>query len=210
MSCKDVLLVCALALVQSISAQFVGACGGYGIGAPYGAYGIGPCAEAAFVAPCGAGLGPAALAASNGGGLVVTSASPIAPTGVSMVSENGYEGALAVAGAIPFLGAVALEGALPTAGAGAVTYGCGNGEVAIVTEDFTPGVNAFVAPFGFDGIAGPGLAYDGFYGPRLGCDGFAGPFGYNGLAGPYGYEGRYGPYGYDGLVGPYGYNGLYY
>ncbi|XP_046974707.1 chorion class B protein PC10-like [Vanessa cardui] len=190
MSCKAVAVVCALALIQSISAQAIGVYNGFGLGAPYGAYGIGPCAEAAFVAPCGAGFNPAALSASNGGGLAVTSASPIAPTGVSMVSENAYEGALAVAGAIPFLGAVALEGALPTAGAGAVTYGCGNGEVAIVTEDFA-------GPYGYNGLLG-----------SYGYDGIVGPYGYNGLAGAYGFDGVVGPYGYDGIVGPYGYSGI--
>lgn len=106
---------------------------------------VGPCPAAWATAPItttpfataewAPGFGPAALAASNGGGLSITSASPISPTGVSMTSENAYEGALAVTGAVPFLGAVTLEGALPTAGAGATNYGCGNGNVAMVSED---------------------------------------------------------------------------
>ncbi|XP_050359103.1 chorion class B protein PC10-like [Nymphalis io] len=164
---KAVLLVCAQALmIQSIATQCIGA--GFA-GAPWAAGA--PCAAAAPLAvtagPCGA-YGPAAFAASNGGGFGVSSASPIAATGVSVLSENAIEGALAVNGVLPFLGTVALEGVLPTAGAGAVSYGCGNGEVAIVAEDIAP-----------IGIAGPlGYAADAYgYGP-LG-------YGVGPLAGPY-------------------------
>lgn len=89
--------------------------------------------------------------ASNGGGFVVNSGSPIAVTGVALTSENAYEGALAVSGALPFLGAVALEGPLPTAGMGGVTYGCGNGNVAILNEDFNAGYNGFGSPYGHYG-----------------------------------------------------------
>lgn len=87
--------------------------------------------------------------ASNGGDFVVNSGSPISVTGVALTSENAYEGALAVSGALPFLGAVALEGPLPTAGMGGVTYGCGNGNVAILNEDFNhAGYNGFGSPYG--------------------------------------------------------------
>lgn len=76
-----------------------------------------------------------ALCAPNGGYLPVSSASLVPPSGVSILSENVYEGPLYAAGALPFLGTVALEGTLPTAGSGAVAYRCGNGEVAMLTED---------------------------------------------------------------------------
>ncbi|CAH2083957.1 unnamed protein product [Euphydryas editha] len=112
----------------------------------------------------------AAVSASNGGGLGVSSASTITPSGVFVLSENAIEGSLAVAGSLPFLGTVALEGALPTAGAGAVNYGCGNGAVAILAEDIAP--------------AGP-LGY-GF--GAWGADGYGyGPYGYNmgSLNGPF-------------------------
>ncbi|CAK1548916.1 unnamed protein product [Leptosia nina] len=125
------------------------------------------------------GLGPASMAASNGGGLAITSSSPISPNGVSLISENAIEGPLAVSGEIPFLGAVALEGALPTAGSGGVAYGCGNGNVAILNEDigayspygaYAPGIAAApayaaapalaaAAPFGA-GYANPAFAYN--------------------------------------------------
>ena len=88
---------------------------------------------------------------SGGGALPVSSASLFPPSGVSIVSENAYEGSLAVAGALPFLGTVALEGTLPTAGSGAVAYGCGNGDVAMLTEDMG---GAWLAnPFSFPASA---------------------------------------------------------
>ncbi|XP_072937466.1 chorion class CB protein PC404-like [Epargyreus clarus] len=135
----------------------------YGPGLPYPANGL------AYDAPgCGFGLSLAGLAA-NGGGFAVTSTSPIAPSGVSVQSENlAFEGPLAVSGQMPFLGAVALEGPLPAAGQGAVAYGCGNGNVGIVSEDLTS-------------VAGPGLG--GPLGPNP-------ALAYNGM-GPYG---PYGPY----------------
>ncbi|XP_026490624.1 chorion class B protein PC10-like isoform X1 [Vanessa tameamea] len=159
---KAVLLVCAQALlIQSIAGQYIGA--GYGA-APYG-----------FGAPLagGCGCGVAAIPASSGGGLGVSSASAIPPSGVSVISENAYEGALAVSGALPFLGTVALEGALPTAGAGAVNYGCGNGAVAIVEELSPAGI---AGPFGYG--LGPYGALDGIGYPSLG-------YGIGPLAGPY-------------------------
>ncbi|CAH0717150.1 unnamed protein product, partial [Brenthis ino] len=147
---------------------------------PYGPYaGAGFSPYAGAIAEWGTGYSPAALAASNGGGLAVTSASPIAPTGVAMTSENAYEGVLAVNGALPFLAAVSLEGVLPTAGSGAVMYGCGNGNVGMISEDIAPLVDLTPGPLGYAGdIAG---------------------LGYNRLAGPFGYE--------AGIAGPaYGYN----
>ncbi|XP_064075503.1 chorion class B protein PC10-like [Vanessa tameamea] len=147
---KAVLLVCAQALlIQSIAGQCIGA--GWGA-APYGL--AGPLAG-------GCGCGVAAIPASSGGGLGVASASPIPPNGVSVLSENAIEGALAVAGALPFLGTVGLEGVLPTAGAGAVNYGCGNGAVAIL-EEIAPAGIAGPVGYGFgaiDGIGYGGIGY---------------------------------------------------
>ncbi|CAH2057300.1 unnamed protein product, partial [Iphiclides podalirius] len=75
------------------------------------------------------------------GGFAVKSASPVPPSAVSVLSENEYSGALAVVGQVPFLGTAYLEGAVPSAGAGAVTYGCGYGDVRIVSEEgAAPGV----------------------------------------------------------------------
>lgn len=91
-----------------------------------------------------------------------------------MTSENAYEGSLAVTGSLPFLGAVALEGALPTLGAGDVKYGCGNGNVEILSEGVTGYNNG---PYGF-GAAGFGPAELGY--------GFGAPIAYEaGLRGPY-------------------------
>ncbi|CAH2083958.1 unnamed protein product [Euphydryas editha] len=136
--------------------------------------GVVPAAGAVSIAGnCACGCNAAAVPASNGGGLGVSSASTIPPSGVSVLSENAIEGSLAVAGSLPFLGTVALEGALPTAGAGAVNYGCGNGAVAILAEDIAPA-----------GIAGP-LGY-GF--GAWGAEGYGyGPYGYGtgSLNGPF-------------------------
>ncbi|XP_032525107.2 chorion class B protein PC10-like [Danaus plexippus] len=127
-----------------------------------------PCASAVYAAGAGPNYSaflasPAFLSASNGGGLAVTSASPIAATGVTMTSENAYEGPLSVAGTIPFLGAVALEGALPTDGAGAVSYACGNGNVAMINEDYA---GYGVGPLGFEaGISAPAYGLNGLAGP---------------------------------------------
>ncbi|XP_050669016.1 chorion class B protein M2410-like [Leptidea sinapis] len=142
MSAKIVLLCCQAFFIQAISGQCL----------PYNAW-ISPCAaerwaeqsavanlenialaESRYGYGYPSGLGAASVAASNGGGLTVFSSSPIAPNGVSLFSENAIEGALAVAGELPFLGTVALEGALPTAGAGSVAYGSGNGNVGIMNE----------------------------------------------------------------------------
>ncbi|XP_045782616.1 chorion class B protein PC10-like [Maniola jurtina] len=180
MAAKAILLFCAQALfVQVISAQCIGAAyngiadglvrGPVPFAAPWNAL---PYPEAALAAPC-AGFAPAA---AYGGGFPVRSASPIAVTGVSMTSENVYEGPLAVSGAVPFLGAVALEGGLPSVGAGAVSYGCGNGNVGMLTEGIDA-INGYAGPYGYG--AGAGLGY----GYPLGLEaGIAGPgygYGYN-------------------------------
>ncbi|XP_075988533.1 chorion class B protein Ld32-like [Anticarsia gemmatalis] len=84
---------------------------------------------------------------TSGGGLPVTSASAVAPTGISVVSENVYEGILSAAGELPFVGTTAMEGVLPTAGAGAINHACGNGINAMAAETtaFVPAAAA-IAP----------------------------------------------------------------
>ncbi|XP_072937430.1 chorion class B protein PC10-like [Epargyreus clarus] len=154
--------------LTTISAQCIEAIEAYGCGwgpaplaASCGAWGAAPYAEWAY-APA------ASLAASNGPGLAISSASPIIPAGVSVLSDNAYEGGLAVGGALPFLGTVAIEGALPTAGAGAIAYGCGNGAVTITAED--------IGAYGYGAIAGP-LGYGA---------GLVGPLGYGPAVAGYG------------------------
>ncbi|CAH2084044.1 unnamed protein product [Euphydryas editha] len=189
----SVLLFCAQALlIQSISSQCLrSAYNTYADGMTWGSNAlafdgaVGPYASyaaAPFAAPCAsewAGYAAAPFATSNGGSFLVSSTSPNAPTGVALTSENAYEGALAVSGAMPFLGAVALEGPVPTAGMGGVTYSCGNGNVAILNEDVSQaGYNGFAAPYGQYGAAEFGYGY-------------ASPVGYEtAFAGPaYGYRG---------------------
>lgn len=108
--------------------------------------------------------------ASSGGGFPVTSISPIAPTGLSIISENAIEGSVIAAGALPFLSAVVLDGVLPTAGTGGISYGCGNEGVGIFSE--SPSATGIVGPGLAGPVYGPGLAY----GP-----GVTGPV-YSGLA----------------------------
>ncbi|XP_013175709.1 PREDICTED: chorion class B protein PC10-like [Papilio xuthus] len=98
--------------------------------------------------PCGGvGHGLPGYTPSHGGGFAVTSASPIAPNGVTIVSDNLIvEGALSVCGQLPVLGTAALEGPLPAAGQGAVEYGCGDGEVGIISEVSPDGSFMYVGP----------------------------------------------------------------
>ncbi|XP_045508483.1 chorion class B protein M3A5-like [Colias croceus] len=116
------------------------------------------CEPKVYEEPCTRSLAfnPASLAASNGGSFTITSSSPISPTGVTMKSDNAYEGPVNVGGEIPFLGAVEVDGALPTAGAGGISYGCGNGNVAILSEN----LNGNRVGYG----AGYGLGYGTGYG----------------------------------------------
>ncbi|KPJ18477.1 Chorion class B protein PC10 [Papilio machaon] len=104
-------------------------------------YGVGAWGVRGVDAECGCGTlltdnAASALAAADGGGFAVVSSSPTPPHGVSVVSDNEYSGIVAVVGQLPFLGTTYLEGAVPSAGAGAVAYGCGYGDVAILSEDF--------------------------------------------------------------------------
>lgn len=144
---------------------------GPGIG--YGPMGA-PFAPGPAIASEWTPLGPATIPASNGGGFFVTSSSPIAPVGVSVVSDNEYTGPLAVGGQLPFLGTVGLEGVLPTTGSGAISYGCGNGEVGMVSEVPAP-------ELAYASALTPGYGYNpGFPGANYGL-GAAG-FGINGLS----------------------------
>ncbi|XP_075988040.1 chorion class CB protein M5H4-like [Anticarsia gemmatalis] len=142
-------------------------CGYEGLAAPF-AYDrlTGPLAYDGLIAGRGLafdGYAPAMdFTPTSGGGLTVTSASAIAPTGISVVSENAYEGILTVAGEVPFIGTTGMEGVLPTAGSGAVSHACGNGINAMAAETtaFAPGYAAAayapaagLVPFGAAGIA---------------------------------------------------------
>ncbi|XP_014363872.2 chorion class B protein PC10 [Papilio machaon] len=169
MSAKTVLLFCLQAfLAHSISAY----CGaGLGYEAPLmGAAPYGAASWAGYGAGCGCGL--AAVPTSSGGGFPTSSASPIPPVGLSVLSENEIGGILAVGGELPFLGTVGLEGALPTAGAGAVSYGCGNGAVGMVSEDIAAPAWGYPAAAGLG--YGPGLAAGIGYGPAIAGRAFGG------------------------------------
>ncbi|XP_050358735.1 chorion class CB protein M5H4-like [Nymphalis io] len=104
------------------------------------------------------GLSLATLAASNCGGFSVRSSSPIGVNGILIETENMViEGPLSVNGQLPFLGTVALEGTLPAAGTGAVSYGCGDGNIAILNEEY-PSI-APPAPKGYGCNAVPSYGY---------------------------------------------------
>ncbi|KPJ10913.1 Chorion class B protein Ld10 [Papilio machaon] len=93
MSAKAIVLFCAQALlVQTISAY----CGaGLGYEAPLMATApFGAASWAGYGAGCGCGL--AAVPTSSGGGFPTSSASPIPPVGLSVLSENEIGGILAV------------------------------------------------------------------------------------------------------------------
>ncbi|CAG4957829.1 unnamed protein product [Parnassius apollo] len=139
---------------------------GFGYGAPF----VAPCAPAPLISSEWTPLGPATVPSSNGGGFIVRSSSPIPPIGVSVISDNEYAGPLAVGGQLPFLGTVGLEGALSSTGSGTVSYGCGNGNVGILSENILP--TATEISYG-NGLA-PGFAGVSYgFGP--------GNFGLNGL-----------------------------
>ncbi|XP_045508481.1 chorion class B protein M3A5-like [Colias croceus] len=146
----------------------------YGNSIAYGAEYANPWVESGY------GLNLATLAASNKCGFTVTSSSPIAPNGVSILSENMViEGPLAVNGQLPFLGTLGLEGTLPAAGMGVVSYGCGNGNVGITNEAMPGSGYALAGPYGM----GPGVGLGSAVG--LGPAAGIGPIGI-GLNGMYG------------------------
>ncbi|KAJ8707215.1 hypothetical protein PYW08_011349 [Mythimna loreyi] len=116
---------------------------------------------------------------TSGGALPVSSASAIAPTGISVMSDNAYEGVLAVDGELPFVSTVTLEGLVPSGGAGAVNYACGNGRTAMISETAAFAPAAAISPLAACGAgaaftpaapAGPGLGLrGGWAGRACGC-----------------------------------------
>ncbi|KAJ8704476.1 hypothetical protein PYW07_011664 [Mythimna separata] len=194
MAAKAFFVFCASALlVQTISGQAIGACNSIAgatlaaeelaLAANTHAYG---CNQAA---PWGNSYGLAAnsFAPSSGGGFLVQSISPIAPTGITVFSENAIEGALAVNGELPFLSAVTVEGALPSSGAGGINYGCGSGAVGIVSEGVGAAATgpygaiapaAAMAPGRVVGLSAPAglslgapMGFTGLAAPSCGCKG---------------------------------------
>lgn len=136
-----------------------------------------------------AGACSTGIAASNGGGLSVTSASPIAPTGLVVTSENAMEGQVAVGGQLPLVGSVAMDGAFPSAGAGAVTYACGDGSLGISESSLSapipaiPTTPVIAAPVPSVPIIGPSTPT--IASPAIAAPGLASPvFGPSALAPP--------------------------
>ncbi|XP_022816944.1 chorion class B protein Ld34-like [Spodoptera litura] len=194
MSVKAILVLCAQALlVKSVFSQACGYAapvlaspcglaaselvapwagfGAAGLATPYGLAGRGLGYDAIIGAPA------MEFSPTSGGGLPVTSGSAIAPVGISVTSDNAYEGILQVIGELPFVGTVAMEGALPTVGGGAINHACGNGVNAMVSENagFAPAAAIGVPPYGSYGYpAGwPGAfapsVDTGFFNYQRGC-----------------------------------------
>ncbi|KAI8441364.1 hypothetical protein MSG28_014981 [Choristoneura fumiferana] len=86
----------------------------------------------------GAISGGSSSVSNNGGSLIVTSVGPVVPSGISVASALDLYGELAVSGGLPFLSAVAFDGQFPTSGSGSVSYGCGDGTIAITQETGNP------------------------------------------------------------------------
>ncbi|XP_035455289.2 chorion class B protein Ld34-like isoform X4 [Spodoptera frugiperda] len=153
--------------------------GAAGLATPYGLAGRGLGYDALIGGPA------MEFSPTSGGGLPVTSGSAIAPVGISVASDNVYEGALEVIGELPFVGTVAMEGVVPSAGAGAINHACGNGRTAMASGSaaYAPGAAyapaAALAPLGAYGPAGafapaalaaPGLGLRGdLIGRGCGC-----------------------------------------
>ncbi|XP_004933243.1 chorion class B protein ERB4-like [Bombyx mori] len=113
-----------------------------------------------------------ALGASNGGSLAVVSSSSTAPTGLSVTSENYYEGNVAINGNLPFLGTADVEGTFSSSGFGGINYSCGDGAVGITDESpVGPIAPTATAPIA---TTKPGFGYRGFSGyagTGCGCGG---------------------------------------
>ncbi|XP_022816945.1 chorion class B protein Ld34-like [Spodoptera litura] len=174
MSVKAILVLCAQALlVKSALSQACGYAapilaspcglaaselvapwagfGATGLAAPYGLAGRGLAYDAIIGDPA------MEFSPTSGGGMPVTSGSAIAPVGISVASDNVYEGALEVIGELPFVGTVAMEGVVPSAGAGAVNHACGNGRTAMASGSaaYAPAAAAAaLAPLAAYGPAG--------------------------------------------------------
>ncbi|KAJ8707198.1 hypothetical protein PYW08_011332 [Mythimna loreyi] len=131
--------------------------------------------------PCDGHHSPALeFASTSGGGLAVTSTSAIAPTGITIVSENKFEGPLSIAGELPFMGTTGMEGAMPSTGAGNINHSCGNG-VTAMTSDAAIGIGPgaaippIAATFPASGIVPVATSY--------GAAPLAGRFGLSGCSG---------------------------
>ncbi|XP_048002442.1 chorion class CB protein PC404-like [Leguminivora glycinivorella] len=70
---------------------------------------------------------------NSGGDFLITSLSPIAPSGIAVATDLNLSGKLDLSGAVPYLSAVAFEGQFPTSGSAPVCYGCGD-NVAITKQ----------------------------------------------------------------------------
>ncbi|XP_075988031.1 chorion class CB protein PC404-like [Anticarsia gemmatalis] len=165
-------IISAQCIGNALAAEELALAGGLGypagVAANNMAYGA---SLAAYGSAPGYGLG---VASTSGGGFAVTSSSPIAPTGITVISENAIDGVVSVVGELPFLSAVAVEGALPTAGAGGINYGCGSGAIGITSEGIAPAYGP-VGPAAMDPGRvgyGPGLPAPGLGAPGLACNGF--------------------------------------
>ncbi|CAH1642911.1 unnamed protein product [Spodoptera littoralis] len=186
MAAKFVLLIASALIMKTISAQSIGVSCLNGNAVVAEELALGRALGAGPIVYPGSnayGLAGNGFVPSNGGGFAVSSFSPITPTGITVISENAIEGALAVNGELPFLGAVAVEGSLASAGAGGINYGCGNGAVGIVSEGVAP-----VAPAGPYGVAPGGRVYGpslpGYGAPNFALNGLPAPgCGYNGVLG---------------------------
>ncbi|KAL4706452.1 hypothetical protein ACJJTC_003024 [Scirpophaga incertulas] len=147
-------------LSAASAAAAAAAAAGHGGGAAASA----AAAAAAAASASAAGVGAPLLALPDltkvvySGPLLVTSVSPIAPTGLSVTSENVLEGLLEVKGILPFASAVAFEGSLETAGSGAANCGCGSKSIGLLE---VKGILPFASAVAFEGsldTAGSGAA----------------------------------------------------
>ncbi|KAJ8707216.1 hypothetical protein PYW08_011350 [Mythimna loreyi] len=108
--------------------------------------------------------------ATGGGAFPVSSSSAMSPVGISVQSENMYEGALNAAGELPFVGTAAFESVLATTGSGVVNHACGNGLIAMsaLSGTSTPASVATGSPVFSNGLGGSNaLAYDRIMAPSF-------------------------------------------
>ncbi|CAG4957841.1 unnamed protein product [Parnassius apollo] len=124
--------------------------------------------------PCGAIIAETPL--TYGPNIVenfpITSTSRIPPGSISIFSDNlVVEGPILVNGQLPFLASVAVQGEIPAVGRGAVSYGCGNGEIGIISEEIAPPASQFGRGngFGYPGEVGFGYGFTGTSPNYRGC-----------------------------------------
>lgn len=111
------------------------------------------------------------------GGPYQSSGSSIPPASISVMSENFIEGTVSVLGQLPFIASVSMSGEFPSAGSGAVSYGCGDGNVRIVGEGPIAPSYMPAAPIS------ESIDYNGVYsyGPSF-IDDYRGPIPYTGCS----------------------------